>query len=210
VRSLIAITLSLIGCSPEIAPQQVIVTPAPVVVEVVAPPTTAKLVAQPEDPQTAVEVTGNLSDLDKTFTSDNGLISINYPHHWKAENSSVNVVQISRPLPHNEDEDLTFISIAVPISNNLTIFNDTVINAEIPYFGSYSESSRKLTNCAAGVPGVEILSTWVPQNGVTYMRWTCTFLLNGHGFSFAYDLPEDKVRRDDALMQSMVTSVTFH
>lgn len=202
----------LVACAEPVAPQPIVVMPAPVYVEVhPAPATPAPVVQQvvpvPSESEPATAPSG--TTLSRQFTSDNGLIVVGYPHHWKAKLVAPNVIQVLRSLPNDEDENLTFISLPTPVTQDLKSFNDIVINAEIPHLTGYSESSRKASKCVGGAPGVEILSTWVPPNGITYLRWTCTFLLQGHGYSFAYDLPQDKVTRDDTLMQSMIQGVRF-
>jgi hypothetical protein len=120
------------------------------------------------------------------------------------------VIQISRQLLGSEDEDLTFISIPEPISEELQAFTSVLIGAEIPKLNGYVEVWRKNSKCAGNVPGVEIEATWIPPNAITYKRWSCTFLKNGHGYSFAYDLPKSKVTRDDALLKAMIDNTKFN
>lgn len=155
--------------------------------------------------------TGSLaSKLTRSYPSNNGLITVKYPPDWTSETVGQSVIQISRQLTGSEDEDLTFISIPEPISEELQAFTSVLIGAEIPKLSGYVEVWRKNSKCAGNVPGVEIEATWVPPNAITYKRWSCTFLKNGHGYSFAYDLPKGKVSRDDALLRAMVDNTKFN
>jgi len=147
--------------------------------------------------------------LTRSYPSNNGLITVKYPSDWTSETVGQSVIQISRQLTGSEDEDLTFISIPEPISEELQAFTSVLIGAEIPKLNGYVEVGRKNTKCAGNVPGVEIEATWVPPNAITYKRWSCTFLKNGHGYSFAYDLPKSKVSRDDALLKAMIDNTKF-
>jgi hypothetical protein len=145
-----------------------------------------------------------------TYTSNNHLITVTYPAEWKAETVGQSVIQISRELTGNEDEDLTFISIPTPISQDLKTFTKVLIGAEIPKLNGYAEVWRKGSNCSGNVPGTEIEATWVPPNGITYKRWSCTFLKDGHGYSFAYDVPKSKVSRDEAVLKTMIDTTKFN
>ena len=144
------------------------------------------------------------------YASNNGLITVTYPTGWSAGTVGQAVIQISRALVGNEDEDLTFISIPTPISLDLKTFTKVLIGAEIPKLDHYAEVWRKNSKCAGNVPGTEIEATWVPPNGITYKRWSCTFLKDGHGYSFAYDVPKTKVTRDEAILKTMVDTTKFN
>jgi hypothetical protein len=147
--------------------------------------------------------------LTQSYASNNGLITVKYPARWKAETIGQSVIQISRSLGGSEDEDLTLISIPVPVDQDLQRFTTILVGAEIPKLNGYAEVSRKTTRCAGAVPGVEIEATWVPPNNITYRRWSCTFLKSGRGYSFAFDLPRTKSSRDQALLKSIVDSTKF-
>ncbi len=163
-----------------------------------------------DDPDPTPAPTGNLaSRLTRSYPSNNNLITVKYPPDWTSETVGQSVIQISRTLSGSEDEDLTFISIPEPISEELQAFTSVLIGAEIPKLSGYVEIWRKNSKCAGNVPGVEIEATWIPPNAITYKRWSCTFLKNGHGYSFAYDLPKGKVSRDDALLRAIVDSTKY-
>jgi len=164
------------------------------------------------DPDPLPTATGKgafASRFTQSYASNNSLITVKYPSDWKAETIGQSVVQLSRSLLGTEDEDLTFISIPTPVSDELQEFTKVLVGAEIPKLNEYKEISRKTTKCGGAVQGVEIEATWVPPNFITYKRWTCTFLKDGHGYSFAYDLPKSKVSRDDALLRAIVDSTKF-
>ncbi len=162
-----------------------------------------------DDPAPPTSPADFKAKLTRSFPSNNGLITVRYPSDWAADTVGQAVIQISRQLTGSEDEDLTFISIPTPVSEELQAFTSVLVGAEIPKLNGYTEIWRKNSKCAGSVPGVEIEATWVPPNAITYKRWSCTFLKNGHGYSFAYDLPKSKVSRDDALLKAMVDNTKF-
>ena len=52
------------------------------------------------------------------------------------------------------------------------------------------------------------VSTWKPGK-VVYRRHWCGFLRNGHGYAFAYTLPEASVESDEPLLRSIVDATWF-
>lgn len=145
----------------------------------------------------------------RTYVSNNRLLTVRYPSAFTAKTVGRSVIEISRPLQGSEDEDLTFISIFDPISQELQPFTSVLVGAEIPKLTGYVEVWRKDSQCAGDVPGVEIEATWMPPSGITYKRWSCTFLREGHGYSFAYDVPVQRVSTNEAVLKGIVSSVRF-
>ena len=73
----------------------------------------------------------------------------------------------------------------------------------------YVERSQKPGTCN-GQPGIEIVGTWVTEGkGVKLVRHTCHFLRKGHGYTFAFSVPEKHEAEDAPLLQRIVAAAEF-
>jgi hypothetical protein len=143
----------------------------------------------------------------QSFAAPNGLITAHYPADFAAKVTGKSALLMSRNLDGDETELVTLVSVADPISPDLGEFTRTVSLSEVKKLDGYQQIARNATKCG-GVDAVEILSTWKPA-GTTYKRRWCGFVRNGHGYAFAYTLPETEATHDEDLLRAIVDATTF-
>jgi len=145
--------------------------------------------------------------LGESYHSPNGLITAHYPGDFAAKVAGKAAIMMTRNLDDDESELITLVSVVEPVSTDLTEYTRVVSLAEVKKLDGYQQISKTTTKCL-GVDGVEIVSTWKPGK-VIYRRHWCGFLRNGHGYAFAYTLPESSVESDAPLLRSIVDATSF-
>jgi hypothetical protein len=168
-----------------------------------------KIVREMRDKQQSKTVAEapDASRMTQSFAAPNGLITAHYPPDFAAKVTGKSALMMSRNIDGDDTELVTLVSVADPISPDLGEFTRTVALSEVKKLDGYQQVSRNQTRCG-GVDAVEILSTWKPA-GVTYRRRWCGFVRNGHGYAFAYTLPETEAAHDEELLRAIVDATTF-
>jgi hypothetical protein len=145
---------------------------------------------------------------DQSYPSHNGLITVHYPSSFAAKTTGKAVVVLVRNLLDGTDEAATFTSVDKPISDELSEFARVVDQAETSKLNGYTETAKNSATCN-GQKGVETRGKWVTaKSGTPYLHRACHFLRDGHGFSFAYSVPE-KHPEEDVLMMKIVEATEF-
>lgn len=147
--------------------------------------------------------------LAETHDSANGLITIHYPASFAAEKVGHGSLVLSRNLADGHSETLSFVTVEEPISHELAEFARVVEAAQIKKLDGYAQSSERATTCNA-VPCIETIGTWHAGLGaVTFLRHAFAFIKDGHGYAFAYSLPQTAVTEDEPLLVRIVQSTDF-
>ena len=148
--------------------------------------------------------------IDQSYVSKNGLITVHYPGSFAAKTVGQSVVVLAKNLGDGTDEAVTFASVDQPISDEVGEFARVVDHATVEKLGQYAEKMKKPATCN-GQPGVETYGTWVTeQGGIRISRRACYFLRDGHGYSFAFSVPENHEAEQEPILQKILDATEFH
>jgi hypothetical protein len=143
--------------------------------------------------------------LDQTFTTPTKLLTLHYPSDFVASTAgehSASLAPLAKAALHPESE-VYFTANMIPISNQVTEYARVILDTLARGKTDYNEVSRARTPCFKGIDGVEHVATF-SDRGHAIRRWSCTFLANGHGFSFGTFVAVPDGERDQALLQRIV------
>ncbi len=146
--------------------------------------------------------------LSESYSSQNGLITMHYPSDFAAKVVGKNGIMLTRNLADGDAEVVTFVSVAEPITNDVNEFARVLTAAEIKELTGYVEKSRVNAQCN-GAPGVEITATWKPTDDSLDFRRSCSFQRQGHGYSFAYMVPNAVAAKRRPMLDAILGAVTF-
>jgi hypothetical protein len=147
--------------------------------------------------------------LDQRYSSPNGLITIHYPADFAAKVVGKSSLVLERNLPDDQVELVTFVSTDKPVSDDVAEFARVINVAEAKALTNYTEKTNQRAECN-GAPGVQVEGEWQPEPGAGNFRKSCAFLRDGHGFSFAYSVPDSYLSTHRALLESIVAATAFN
>jgi hypothetical protein len=139
----------------------------------------------------------------QSYSSPNGLVTIHYPPEFAAHIAGKSVLELARDLKGGMDEAVTFLSVTEPISKDLIEFARIVDKAGTGGLDRYLETSRESTT-AHGTPAVESVGYFFMPSGLRYKRRSWAFLHEGHGYSFAYLVPEREAPEQEPILEAII------
>ena len=144
------------------------------------------------------------------YPSPNQLIRAHYPADFAARIVGKSVIQLTRALPDEEFDTVLLISVASPISDDVKEFSRVIELAEEKKRQAqkrvFTEQVRRTADCL-GSQGVEIQGTQMESTG-PYQRWSCSFIRQGHGYSFVWLAPAH-LPDHFALLKQVVAQTEF-
>jgi len=121
--------------------------------------------------------------LSQSYPAPNNLLTARYPADFAAKISGKSAVVLARNLGGGEDEAITLVSVATPISNDANEYDRVVLLAEESKFEAYAQTARRTTTCF-GSPCVETEGDWKTASGRPYRVQFRSFIHRGHGYTF--------------------------
>jgi hypothetical protein len=143
--------------------------------------------------------------LDQTFTTPTKLLTLHYPSDFVASTAgehSASLAPMAKGALHPESE-VYFTANMTPISNQVTEYARVILDTLARGKTDYNEITRTRAPCFKGIDGIEHVATF-SDRGHAIRRWSCTFLANGHGFSFGTFVAVPDGERDQALLRRIV------
>lgn len=145
--------------------------------------------------------------LDQTFTTPTKLLTLHYPSDFVANTAgehSASLAPIAKGALHPESE-VYFTANIAPISNQVTEYTRVILDTLARGKTDYVEVVRARTPCFKGLDGIEHVATYTDR-GHTIRRWSCTFLANGHGYSFGYFVAVPAGEGDQPLLRRIIAA----
>jgi hypothetical protein len=143
--------------------------------------------------------------LDQSFTTPTKLLTLHYPADLVASTAgehSASLAPVGKGALHPESE-VYFTANMTPISNQVTEYARVILDTLARGKTDYNEIARSRAPCFKGIDGVEHVATF-SDRGHTIRRWSCTFLANGHGYSFGHFVAVPDGEKDQALLRRIV------
>jgi hypothetical protein len=137
------------------------------------------------------------------YPSGNGMLAAHYPASFAASSLGEGAVTVQRVSPDGNVAAVILESVETPVSTDIKELDRLLVAAEAKMFHAYVVETRRPATCL-GNAGLEVIAAQTADNGVSYSRRVCRFLVNGHLYSFAYTLPRDRVAGEAKLLQSIV------
>jgi len=158
-------------------------------------------------PTTAVDAGASTVSIALTqrYESANGMLVVRYPASFAASRQGDAAVVVARPLPGGDSETVLFEIVAQPISTDIEEIERLITAAEAKQLDRYVVTSTRPGPCGGRV-GLEVIGSFVAENGVTYDRRACRFYDGGRYCSIAYLLPHATAASDAPLLESIVAA----
>jgi hypothetical protein len=137
------------------------------------------------------QVVADQVPLDQAYTTRTRLLTLHYPKFYAATAAGEHSAALSPTsgAPVEIDSELYFTANMTPISNEVSEYARVIIDKLAENKPDYVEVYRRNAKCFRNMPGIEHLATFRSE-ARRMRRWSCTFLANGHGYSFGYFVAE--------------------
>lgn len=153
---------------------------------------------------------GGMEPMVQMQMSPNGLITVRYPMSFNAHPQGADTIIMSRSLPDGTDEAFSFVAVVVPSSYNIDAFAAGVHTGAASRLNLFNRLTYTRAVCN-GVIGIEMTGTWMAQGaGTPYYRRSCAFIRNGHGYVFAYSVPQTYMGLHQQQLRAIVETTTFN
>ena len=141
--------------------------------------------------------------LSESYDSTNSLLVAHYPSDFAATVRGANALQLMRG--GLRDDSILLMSIPDPVSDDPIELGRVVVKPIVDVFpkkgGSYNELTRGPTTCLGhagyGTTGTATIAL------ETVKTWSCTFVLNGHGYIIFASVNADYAA-DEPLMRTII------